>query len=110
MHTHRLSTKGTVIISPSLGFGTDLSDEFGRFSVIMKTPYLPLGDKRIKTIADRNPRWYQMKALITLVQMCGRTTRSVTDFSDTYILDGTAVDLIKRNIDKLPRFFRDRLQ
>ncbi len=110
LHTHRLSTKGTVIISPSLGFGTDLSDEFGRFSVIMKTPYLPLGDKRIKTIADRNPRWYQMKALITLVQMCGRTTRSVTDFSDTYILDGTAVDLIKRNIDKLPRFFRDRLQ
>ena len=108
--THKLSSKSTVLISPSLGFGTDLSDKFGRFSVIMKTPYLPLGDSRIKILAERNWRWYQMRALINLVQMCGRTTRSTDDYSDTYILDGTAVDLIKKNIDKLPRFFKDRLQ
>jgi len=107
--THKLSTKGTVVISPSLGFGTDLSDESGRFSIIMKAPYLPLGDKRIKKLADRNYRWYQMRALVNLVQMCGRTTRNKDDYSDTYILDGTAVDLIKKNVDKLPKYFKDRL-
>lgn len=110
LQEHQMTKNPTVLISPSLGFGTDLADDHGRFSIIMKTPYLPLGDKRIKTLFERNKRWYQMKALVYLVQMCGRTTRNVDDYSDTYILDGTAVDLIKRNSDKLPIWFRKRLQ
>lgn len=107
---HMMSKEPTVLISPSLSFGTDLADDHGRFCVIMKTPYLPLGNKRIKALFDKNKRWYQMKALVNLVQMCGRTTRNDKDFSDTYILDGTAVDLITRNKGKLPVWFRKRLK
>jgi len=107
---HKLSENPTVLISPSLGFGTDLFDDFGRFSIIMKTPYLPLGNKRIKILFDKNKRWYQMKALVNLVQMCGRTTRSKEDSSVTYILDGTAVNLIKMNSDRLPKWFLHRLR
>lgn len=110
VNMHKMRSDSTVLISPSLGFGTDLADEFGRFSVILKTPYLPLNEKRIKILAERNIRWYQMRALVNLVQMCGRTTRSKDDYSDTFILDGTAVDLIKMNIDKLPKYFLERLQ
>jgi Rad3-related DNA helicase len=99
----------TVLISPSLGFGTDLYGDFGRFQIIMKAPYLPLGSKRIKTLAARNQRWYEMKALVNLVQMCGRTTRSKEDHSNTYILDAQVIDLIKRNRSRLPQWFIHRL-
>ena len=109
INTHKLSDDHTILISPSLGFGTDLADEFGRFSIIMKTPYLPLGDKRIKTLAERNWRWYQMRALMNLIQMCGRTTRNKDDYSDTFILDGTAVELIKSNLNIIPAYFKNRL-
>jgi Rad3-related DNA helicase len=97
------------LISPSLGFGTDLYGDFGRFQIIMKAPYLPLGSKRIKTLAARNQRWYEMKALVNLVQMCGRTTRSKEDHSNTYILDAQVIDLIKRNRSRLPQWFIHRL-
>lgn len=106
---HYMRDDGTVLISPSLGFGTDLKDDFGRFSIIMKTPYLPLGSERIKRLAQKNQKWYEMKALVNLVQMCGRTTRSIDDHSDTFILDGTALDLIKRNKNKIPSYFLKRL-
>ena len=106
---HYMREDGTVLISPSLGYGTDLKDDFGRFSIIMKTPYLPLGSERIKRLASKNQQWYEMKALVSLVQMCGRTTRSIDDHSDTFILDGTAIDLIKRNKNKMPKYFMKRL-
>lgn len=109
LNEHYYRKDGTVLISPSLGFGTDLRDDFGRFSIIMKTPYLPLNSERVKRLAERNQRWYEMKALVNLVQMCGRTTRSADDYSDTFILDGAASDLIKRNLTKIPKYFLDRI-
>jgi Rad3-related DNA helicase len=106
---HGLRDDSTVLISPSLGYGTDLKDDLGRFSIIMKTPYLPLGSERVKRLAAKSQKWYEMKALIKLVQMCGRTTRSKDDYSDTFILDGAVFDLIKRNKDKIPKYFIRRL-
>jgi ATP-dependent DNA helicase DinG len=106
---HYMRDDGTVLISPSLGYGTDLKDDFGRFSIIMKTPYLPLGSERIKRLAEKNQQWYEMKTLVNLVQMCGRTTRNKDDHSDTFIMDATALDLIKRNMNKIPKYFVRRL-
>ena len=107
---HFIREDATVIISPSLGFGTDLSDDAGRFSIIVKTPFLPLGDLRVKKLAEKNQKWYEMKALVCLVQMCGRTTRNINDYSETYILDGTAADLLKRNWNNIPKWFQDRIK
>ena len=109
LNEHYMREDGTVLISPSLGFGTDLADDFGRFSIIMKTPYLPLGSERIKRLAQRSQQWYEMKALVSLVQMCGRTTRNKDDYSETYILDGAVLDLIKRNRNKIPHWFLKRV-
>lgn len=105
---HFTRTDSTVLISPSLGFGADLKDDFGRFSIIMKAPYLPLGSERIKRLAEKSRRWYEMKAIVNIMQMCGRTTRSEDDYSYTYILDGSAVDLIKRNAARIPEWFLKR--
>jgi hypothetical protein len=106
--TH-FENNNTVLISPSLGFGTSLDDEHGRFQIIMKAPYLPLNDKRISVLRKRNQKWYEMKALVNLVQMCGRTTRSKTDHSTTYILDACVYDLLKRHWKDLPLWFKDRI-
>jgi len=100
----------TIIVSPSLDSGVSLDDDLGRFQIIIKAPFLPLGSKRIKKIFDKNPEYYMSKMLDTLVQMCGRCTRSSEDYSTTYILDGTAVKAIKKYKDKMPRHFLDRFK
>jgi Rad3-related DNA helicase len=106
---HYIRKDATVLISPSLAFGTDLSGDAGRFQIIMKLPYLPLGSKRIKTLFELDKDYYQMKMLINLMQMAGRCTRSEEDHADTFILDGQASDVLKKNWAKLPKFFKDRI-
>jgi Rad3-related DNA helicase len=106
---HKEREDDTILVSPSLDTGISLDDNLGRFQIILKAPFLPLGSKRIKKIFDKNKKYYTMKMLDILVQMCGRCTRSINDYSTTYILDG----VIKRNIIdnylKLPKHFRDRI-
>ena len=98
----------TILVSPSLDTGISLDGDLGRFQIILKAPYLPLGSKRIKKMFERNPKHYIMKMLNTLIQMCGRCTRSVEDHSTTYILDGTAVKAVLTNKHHLPKHFLDR--
>lgn len=99
----------TILVSPSLSYGVDLKDNLARFQIIVKLPYLPLSSKHIKKMFDLDKEWYENKMLNTLVQACGRATRSKNDFSTTYILDGNAVNVIKRVKDKLPKYFIDRI-
>ena len=103
------SEDDTILVSPSLDTGVSLDDELGRFQIIIKAPFLPLNSKRIKKIYDKNKNYYMMKMLNTLVQMCGRCTRSEKDHSVTYILDGNAVNSILINKKHLPKHFIERL-
>ena len=47
--------------------------------------------------------------ITTLMQMCGRCTRNENDESKTYILDGSIVNALKRGLNKLPSWFRERI-
>jgi Rad3-related DNA helicase len=105
---HSESEKPTVIVSPSLTYGVDLKDDLGRFCIVVKLPYLPLSDKRIKRIFEQDKVWYTNSMLNGLVQMCGRCTRSESDFSNTYILDGNIEQIILMNRNKLPKYFLER--
>ena len=105
---HKEREDDTILVSPSLDTGVSLDDNFGRFQIILKAPFLPLGSKRIKKIFDKNKKYYTMKMLDTLVQMCGRCTRSIEDHSTTYILDGVIHRNILDNHNKLPKHFIDR--
>lgn len=106
---HRLRTSDdTILVSPSLDTGVSLDDDLGRFQIIIKAPYLPLGSKRIKKIFDKSPRYYSMSMLDSLIQMSGRCTRSKDDYAVTYILDGSAVKAITSNKTHLPKYFLDR--
>jgi Rad3-related DNA helicase len=99
----------TVLISPSLAFGTSLDDEHGRFQVIAKLPYLPMSDKRVKLLSKKDFEWYQLKMWIKMIQMCGRCTRSKDDHSATYIFDAAFLDALKRYKNRLPKWFTNRL-
>jgi len=110
LEEHFIREDGTVLVSPSLSHGTDLVGADGEFQIIMKIPFLPLGSKRIKMLFEKDKDWYAMKMLVNLMQMCGRCTRNIDDTSDTFILDGQAFDILKRNYKKLPRQFKSRLK
>jgi len=106
---HYNSDFPTILVSPSLSYGVDLKDDLARFQIIVKLPYPPLSVKRVKKLFDIDKDWYENKMLNTLVQACGRATRSKNDFSTTYILDGNVVNVLKRTKNKLPASFIERI-
>jgi ATP-dependent DNA helicase DinG len=107
---HTESTLPTVMVSPSMSHGVDLKGDLGKFQIVMKVPYLPLGNKRIKKLAKIDPRWYINQTLQVVVQMCGRINRTKEDIGVTYILDGSIKRILEENLDKFPKYFRDRIK
>lgn len=109
LEIHSNSKKDTVIISPSLSTGADLKDELARFQIIIKLPFLSLGDRRINKKSKINPQWYNTEMFKTLVQMCGRSTRHNKDYSVTYILDNSFYYYVSKNISILNKSFVKRI-
>jgi len=105
---HNNTSTPTILVSPSMSHGVDLKGDLAKFQIIIKAPYLPLGDIRIKKMFELDKRWYQNKMLATIIQSCGRGIRSVDDKCATYILDGAVTEAITRCRDRLPKFFLER--
>ena len=108
LEQHSKSKNPTVLVSPSLGLGIDLRDDLARFQIIIKAPYLPLGDNRIKKLFEQDKKWYTNKMLSNVVQQCGRGIRSKQDYCTTYILDSGISDAIIRSRKHLPKYFLER--
>lgn len=103
-------SKDKVLIGPSLLEGLDLKDEWSRFQIFAKIPYLSLGDRFVKAKLSINPSWYQWKCIIGLLQGVGRSIRSENDWAITYILDGCLSDLIHNNRRAFPKEFMERIR
>lgn len=103
-------SKDKVLIGPSLLEGLDLKDDWSRFAIFAKVPYLSLGDRFVKAKLAINPSWYRWKAIINILQGTGRSVRSETDWAITYILDGSLGDLIHNNRRAFPKEFMDRIR
>lgn len=108
LRLHSDTDDATVIVSPSLTHGVDLKDDLARFQIIVKAPYLPLTNKRIKQLFEMDKQWYQNKMLCSLIQACGRGIRSKDDHCVTYILDATVINALKMSRGVLPKYFIDR--
>lgn len=91
---HEVS-ENTVLLSPSLYQGVDLSDNLSRFQIVVKMPYMDLSDRRVVIKMKRDYRWYQWQTILRLVQSYGRSIRSINDYADTYVLDSKFNDLLK---------------
>lgn len=106
LRRHLSSTEPTVIVSPSMMEGLDLRDDLGRFQVMCKVPYPDMGDPIVK---HRDREWYSWRTVRTLVQAIGRGVRSEKDWTITYILDLSFLDLLERATDMIPEHLRKGL-
>lgn len=99
--------KPSILISPSITEGLDLKDDLSRFAIFVKIPFGYLGDQWIKARMDISNEWYQRKALIDVLQGCGRIVRTTEDWGNVYILDQSWEYLFNNNISKIPKWWLD---
>ncbi len=98
-----------VLISPSLTEGISLDDNLSRFTIVCKLPYGNLGDPWIKTRMERDARWYENETIQSLIQMTGRSVRSVDDFATGYILDQSFNWFYNKTETRFPKWWRTSL-
>jgi Rad3-related DNA helicase len=82
----------SVLVSPSMHEGLDLTDDLGRFQIICKMPFPNRADKRIQKIivGKFGENYYNWLANLKLYQSLGRINRHETDFGVSYVLDACA--------------------
>lgn len=105
---HENSPDG-VLVSPSMHEGVDLKDDLSRFQIILKLPFPSLGSKVVRKRMNQDPEWYAMQVALKLVQSTGRSVRSETDWSKTYILDQSFGNWYSRWNHILPAYWKDSL-
>ena len=103
-------TPGTVLVSPSSHEGLDLYGDRSRFQVIAKLPYASLGDKRVKRRMENDKSWYTLHTAQKLIQACGRSIRSDSDYAVTYILDAGFDGFYKRASRFFSPYFLESLR
>lgn len=100
-----------VMVSPSSERGISLDDDYCRFIIWAKAPYLNLKDKLVQTrvYGDKGigQHWYVSHMLLSVVQGCGRGTRSKEDYCKSYLIDQQISNAITRSPRVLPDWFRD---
>jgi ATP-dependent DNA helicase DinG len=98
-----------VLVSPSVEIGLDLPDDLGRFGIIVKLPWLSLGDEQVRARTAQDQQWYSWTTACALVQTTGRTTRHERDYSTSYILDANALWFLERNRSLFPKWWLDAI-
>lgn len=98
-----------VLVSPSMSEGVSFDDDRARFSIIVKTPFLSLGDPQVRARANENRNWYMHATINSLTQTYGRVVRSPTDWASTYYLDGHLKWLVGRYKGYFQRWFLESI-
>lgn len=104
------SSEPKVLVTPSMTEGIDLKDDLARFVVIVKLPFLFLGDKQVKKRMELDQEWYRWKTALTLVQAAGRGVRHENDFCTIYIMDSQFGYFLKKNRKFFPNYFVDAIK
>jgi Rad3-related DNA helicase len=107
---HVSSKEPTVLLSPSMMEGVDLSNDLSRFQIICKVPFPYLGDKVIRRRMELDSQWYNMQTIKSLVQAVGRSVRNNEDYAVTYILDQDWSFFFNKNKQIMPRDFVSAVQ
>lgn len=109
LNKHIKSKTPTVLLSPSMTEGVDLSGDASRFQILCKVPYPFLGDKLVKKKMHKWEWWYPMHTCKTIIQSVGRSVRNNEDHAVTYILDSDWEYFYKKNGNSFPKDFRQCL-
>ena len=107
---HFESDKPTVIVSPSVNTGISFDHERSRFQVVAKIPYPSLGSQKNKLRQKMKPEWYSWRTVCAIIQTCGRSVRSITDYADTIIIDGSFSDVLRYSSHYMPLWFQESIK
>jgi len=109
---HWVTGDKQIFLSVNMAEGIDLKGDKCRWQVLLKTKYPAMNDERVSYRIDEmgDWDWYNRKAVIQLEQAYGRAVRSKDDEAVFYILDKSAVGLIKRNKGMFHDWFLEAIQ
>jgi ATP-dependent DNA helicase DinG len=110
LQQHQTIDEPTVLVSPSMMVGVDLSDDLSRHQTILKIPYPNLGSKKIKKRMDTMKEYYPLATVRDFIQSYGRSIRSMDDHASTYVLDGCFADLLRWNSHYFPKWVKEAVQ
>ena len=109
--TRFLSCSEGIFLSVAYSEGLDLKGEEYPLNIIAKVPFENIGDEFIKARnANDNYKRYNLFAAVEVMQAAGRCTRTVSDFSDTYILDESWKQFFGRSRKLFPPWFTAALK
>lgn len=106
---HKTCRVPSILISPSMTTGISLDDDFSRFQIIAKLPFENLTDPRISYFASKNNDWYLSRMFRELLQACGRSVRSESDWAISYIIDANFEFAFSKQKSMLPKWFLSRV-
>jgi Rad3-related DNA helicase len=102
------SDPDAIRVGVSITQGYDFKGDMCRFQILSRIPY-PYPSKRVNMRKQIDPRYYDWRTALTLVQTYGRGTRSMDDRCTTYILDSRLDRFVTTNRGILPGWFLEAI-
>lgn len=121
MHTHdknnvfgvverfKRAAPPAVLVSPSVTSGWDFAGDACQYGIVGKIPYPDTRDPVVKARCDEDADWGAYLAMQTLVQECGRGTRSAEDKCEYLIVDDSWLWFWPKYKHFSPQWFQDRV-
>ena len=100
-----LNNPGHILMACGMSEGVDLKYDKARFNIITKANFANKEDNFVKAMTARFRQWPAEQAIKHLLQAYGRSTRSMDDYSITYILDTVLWDLYNESRASFPEWF-----
>lgn len=104
LHGFFESEENQVLISPNISQGVDFKGDRARFQIILRVPYMSTQSKFAEDMVQTDFQNYNLEALITFGQQCGRVNRSEDDYGATFLLDSRFLKFVERNKRLLPQW------
>lgn len=101
--------KNSILVSPSMMEGFDFKDDLARWQIIAKCPYKSVVDPQINAKIDKDPDWYDLDVISSLIQATGRAVRHQNDYATSYITDSDFERLFKKREYLFPTWWKNAL-
>ena len=108
-----LKSADGIWVSPSSIRGIDLPYDLCRWILFIKCPFADLSDPVTSARAYSGKfgnLWYKARCIQDIIQGAGRGMRNSDDWCRTYVWDGMALDLLRRNASLFPVWFREAVE
>lgn len=99
-----------ILVSPSVGTGTDFPGDDCRYIIIAKVPFPSRTDPVVQARGDSDPDFVAYSVALEIVQMAGRGVRHEGDWCETFIVDSNFGWFYSRNGRHFPFWFKQAIR